>query len=124
MSKVPSEEALARAKKRRRERDRNMDLVNHSLRNYFKEICLDNSHDALVIAEDDLEFRGYVFYKNAQDVQLCEENGISSQLRDFVYEELERQGRGSKDGIVVSFEFDSDENVQANFEGDYYLRMR
>ena len=124
MSKIPSDEAFARAKKRMRERDRNMDHVNYALREYFKEVCPDKAHDSHVMAEDDSRFRAYIFYKKVKDVQVCEENGVSSQLQQFVYDELERQGRGTKDSVAVSFEFDSDENVQSNFEGDYFLRMR
>jgi len=124
MSKIPSDEAFARAKRRMRERDRNMDHVNNAFSEYFKEICTENAHDSHIIAEDDLSFRAYIFFKKVRDVQLCEESGVSSQLQQFIYDELERQGRGSRDNIVVNFEFDSDENVQANFEGDYYLRMR
>jgi len=124
MSKIPSNEAFARAKSRMRERDRNMDHVNEAFRECFKEICPNMAHNSQVMAEDDFSFRAYIFFKKVKDVQVCEKSGVSSQLQQFVYDELERQGRGIKDSILVTFEFDSDENIQANFEGDYYLRMR
>ena len=44
-------------------------------------------------------------------------------MMDFVYAALERAGRGKRPDISVAFEFDSDENVTANFEGDYFLRF-
>lgn len=124
MSNIPSEEDFARAKRRMRERDRNIGHVNSALRKYFLEVCPDNAHDSHVIAEEDSKFRAYIFYKKDEDVQMCKENGVSSQLRQFVYDELERQGRGSKTSVAVEFEFDSDENVQSSFDGDYFLRMR
>jgi len=52
-------------------------------------------------------FEAYIFFKKVNNVPACEENGVSSQLQQFVYNELERQGRGNKDCAVVSFEFDS-----------------
>ncbi len=124
MSKIPSDDAFARAKRRMKERDRNMDRVNDVFREYFKKICSDRAHDSHIMAEDNFMFRAYIFFNKIKDVQVCEESGVSSQLQQFVYEELERQGRGNRNSMVVSFEFDSDENVQASFEGDYYLRMR
>jgi hypothetical protein len=43
---------------------------------------------------------------------------------DFVCAELERAGRGKKDEITIIFEFDSDENGQAKFNGNHYKRFR
>lgn len=124
MSTIPSDEDFARAKRRMKERDRNMDYVNEAFRKYFKDICPDKAHDSHIMSEDNLTFRAYIFYKTNNDIQLCEENGVSSLLQQFVFDELEHQGRGSKRSLSVVFEFDSDENVQSNFEGDYFLRMR
>lgn len=124
MSSIPSDEDFARAKRRMKERDRNMDNVNEAFRKYFKNICPDKAHDSHIMAEDDFTFRAYVFYKKNKDKQLCEENGTSLLLQQFAFDQLEHQGRGSRASVVVAFEFDSDENVQKNFEGDYFLRMR
>ena len=66
----------------------------------------------------------YVFYKKDNDIQVCRDNGVSQKVEDFVYVELEKHGRGKKENIKASFEFDSDENVAANYEGDYFLRLR
>jgi hypothetical protein len=52
-------------------------------------------------------------------------SGVTQEIEDFVYAELERAGRGGKGDIRVAFEFDSDENVNASFEGDYFnCRLR
>ncbi|MDZ4297626.1 MAG: hypothetical protein U0998_00010 [Moraxellaceae bacterium] len=124
MSTIPSDEDFAKAKFRMKERDKNMRQVNEALRDYFRRICPSKAFDSYIIAEDFSRFRAYIFFKRNEDIHECEESGISSQVQKFVYDELERQERGSKESVVVAFEFDSDENVQVNFEGDYFLRMR
>ncbi|MDH5228482.1 MAG: hypothetical protein OEZ58_12460 [Gammaproteobacteria bacterium] len=53
MSKIPSDEAFARAKRRMKERDRNMDHVNDAFRGYFKNICPVKAHDSHIMAKDE-----------------------------------------------------------------------
>jgi len=43
---------------------------------------------------------------------------------ECVYELLARFGRGKREELLVEFEFDSRENVDRNFEGSYFLRLR
>ena len=124
MSKIPSEEEFAKAKMRMRELDRNISQVNERALQYFKELCPAQSHNLYLIAEDDRKFRAYVFYKRNKDIHVYRDNGVARKVEDFVYDELERQGRGKREEITVAFEFDSDENVTANYEGNYFLRLR
>ena len=72
----------------------------------------------------DNQFGVVVFFKTDADVAECEANGTSQEMRDFVYEKLEEFGKGKRVELDVQFEFDSWENVQKNFEGSYFLRMR
>jgi|GEM_PF-1447963 len=124
MSKIPSEDEFARAKKKMRELDRNIIQVNENALRYFKEICPTRSHNFYLIAEERRKFRAYVFYKSDKDIQIYKANGIAQKIEDFVYAELERQERGKKEELTLSFEFDSDENIAANYDGDYLLRLR
>ena len=55
------------------------------------------------------------------DIAECEASGVNQMMRDFVYDGLEKCGRGKN---TVAFEFDSFENVEKNFEGNYFLRLR
>ena len=57
-------------------------------------------------------------------IETCKANGIRQAVIDFTYQELERAGRGKKADITVDFEFDSDERVSRDFEGDYFDRLR
>ena len=123
MKNIPSDEEFARADEYMEELDRNIDQVNESSLQYFNEICPIHSHNFYLIAEEKTKFRAFIFYKNDQDIQANEDNGISKKIENFVYKELERQGRGKRGNITIVFEFDSDENVVAKFEGDYFLRL-
>lgn len=64
-----------------------------------------------------------IFYRSDADIEASAENGVSSEIEDFVYAELDRLGRGCRDQIDVEFEYDSDENVKKNFGGSYFARL-
>jgi hypothetical protein len=124
MINIPSEEDFARADAYMREVYRNIDQADKSASQYFREICQEHSHYFYLLPEGEKEFRAYIFYKNNKDIAIYKANGIEKKMEDFIYAELERQGRGKKEDITVAFEFDSDENVTAKFGGDYFLRLR
>lgn len=65
-----------------------------------------------------------IFFRTDSDITKCETNGTCEQMRTFIYDKLEEFGRGRRSEIDVSVEFDSFENVEKNFEGSYFLRMR
>jgi hypothetical protein len=48
---------------------------------------------------------------------------LADEVRDAVFDELEKVGRGDRGTIKVDFEFDSHENVEENFDGNYYNRL-
>jgi hypothetical protein len=123
MSNIPSDEDFDRAKNYMRKIDRNIKQINKNVLQYFKKICPIHYHNFFLIAEDDIQFRAYIFYKKDKEIQEYENKGISQAIRDFIYNELERQGRGNREEIKVSFEFDSDENVKKSYDGDYFLRL-
>lgn len=124
MKNIPSDEEFAKADEYMEKLDSNIKKVNENSLQYFNKICPIHSHDFYLIAEENTKFRAYIFYKNDKDIQANEDNGVSKKIEKFVYKELERQGRGQKGQLSVVFEFDSDENVNSNYDGDYYLRMR
>ena len=119
---IPSDEDFLRAKRLARERSRNLDAINESVMQHFKDKC--PLHYFILIPQKNNEFWAGIFYVTDEDIKMCEKNGVSDQIKRFVYAELERQGRGKRKEIKVAFEFDSDENVNLNFAGDYFLRLR
>jgi hypothetical protein len=122
MGNIPSDEELARAKRLAKERFRNLDQVRESVLRRFRGRC--PLHDFVVLPQgEDVEFRAYVFFKEDKDIETCRANGMTNDLAEAVYEELELAGRGSKEAVAVVFEFDSDENVSRVFRGNYYNRL-
>lgn len=122
MNKIPSDEDFARASKYMDEQSRNLDKVRNKVIQNFKNIC--PLHDFYLLDQIDVDFRAYVFFEKEKDIQEFKNNGIIKNIIDFVYSELELADRGKREEITVAFEFDSDENVTANFGGDYFIRLR
>lgn len=122
MNNIPSDEELARASRYMEEESRNLDKVRENVKQRF--IGIYPLYDFYILDQIDVDFRAYVFFKEDKDIQACESSGVLQALMNCVYEELEFAGRGKREDITVAFEFDSDENVTANYEGDYFLRLR
>jgi hypothetical protein len=64
----------------------------------------------------------YVFYPTDNEREEYARSG-SATVQRVIEEELDRVGRGPRDGAQLRFEFDSHENVQKNYRGKYYLRL-
>ena len=121
MTNIPSDDDFARAERLDKERSRGLEEVNESVHERFGTRC--PLHYFLLMPQRD-DFRAYVFFREDRDIRICEESGVSQEIIDFVYSELERVGRGKREDIRVEFEFDSNEKVNTDFEGDYFLRLR
>jgi hypothetical protein len=121
-SRIPTVEEFRRASQYMAERFRNLERVRGAVLSRFKDLSPLHTFD--ILPQSDVDFRAYVFFETNKDVDACQKNGISQQIEDCVYEELERAGRGQRTAIKVAFEYDSDENVIANYEGNYFLRLR
>lgn len=122
MNSIPSDEDFARADGLDKERSRNLDKVCKNVIQHVRRIC--PLHDFWLLPQRDVDFRAYVFFAKDKDIQECQRSGIVQQITDIVYAELERAGRGKRGEITVALELDSDENVQATFHGNYFLRLR
>jgi hypothetical protein len=122
MNDIPSDEEFARASEYMKEFIDGLEIVRESVLQHFQPIT--PLYEFYILAQDDVDFRAYVFFKTEKDLNSCKVNGVVKDITDFVHAELERIGRGKKEVTNVAFEFDSDENVRAKFEGDYFLRLR
>jgi hypothetical protein len=67
------------------------------------------------------DYRVYVFYEVDKDIESFKNNGLSEQIQEYVCSQLELQ-LGNKD-TTTEFEWDSWQNVEANYEGNFILRM-
>ena len=72
----------------------------------------------------DHRFGARIFFRRHDDIAEAERCGLDVEMMDFVYELLVKFGHGSREDLDVEFEFDSRENVDRNFEGSYFLRLR
>jgi hypothetical protein len=122
MSRIPSDDDFERASKHIDARLRNLDSVCDSVLRRFQEEC--PLYDFYILPQRDVEFRAYVFFETNKDIEDCQGNGTLERLKDFVIAELQRVGRARGHDLKIAFEVDSDENVKANYEGDYFLRLR
>jgi hypothetical protein len=116
----------ARAMKAVREDNGHLDEIALQFKAKFHSLpVLDQFFIAAVTdSEGHLRFGVTVFFVKDADIADAEADGTSRAMRDFVYDRLVELGRGNRDELDVEFEFDSFENVQKNFEGSYFLRMR
>ena len=121
MSNIPCEQDFERADRLDKERSKNLDRVRDNVVRRFNKKC--PLHDFHILWQKDVNFRAYVFFKEDKDIVACESTGITQELMDAVYEELEHAGRGKMGDVTVAFEFDSDEHVTQAFEGNYFLRL-
>ena len=122
MNKIPSDEELDRASKMMEQQFESLDVVKDTVVSRFKNAC--PLYDFHILPQGEDGFRAYVFFITEEDLQKCTETGIVEEIKACIYEELQRVGRGKIGETTVAFELDSDENVTANYEGDYFLRLR
>ena len=122
MTDIPSNEDFERAKRLARERSRSLDSVSFRVKERFGSKA--SVDCAYILPQRDVSFRAYIFFRTNGDLEKAADSGVTDDIGDFIYAELERVGRGTRGEITVAFEFDSDENVQEHFEGDYLLRLR
>ena len=121
-SNIPTDEDFKRAEAADAERNRGLSDVSSSI---LRRFCGNDVHEVFMFFSPRKDvFGAFIFFRMDEQIRAAEKSGLSSQIKNAVVEELERVGRGNRDTIKVDFEFDSHENVEANFEGDYYLRLR
>ena len=119
---IPTDEDFKRAEAADADRNRGLSDVSSRILRRFGG---NDVHQVFMFYSPRIDsFGAFVFYRTNKQVAEAEESGLSSQIRQAVIEELGRAGRGDRDTLKVEFEFDSHENVEANYEGDYYLRLR
>ncbi len=122
VSSIPSDEEFARADRWARGQSRNLDAVCSEFSQRFGVRC--PLHEVDLLPQGEGTFQIYVFFEKDKDIEAAKESGIVEVMVAFVYDALERAGRGKREEISVVFEFDSDENVRARVNGDYFLRLR
>ncbi len=117
----PTDNEIAKAHMQDALQWRGLEAVTRNVKRVFAGRC--SLYYFAIIPEGDKRFRVFVFFNKDKDVELSQSQGVAEQIKDFVLEELECVGRGSRNELEVYFEFDSHENVKKECGGNYYLRM-
>jgi hypothetical protein len=120
--RVPSKDDIARARRLDAERSRGLETICESVRSRFRDATA--FREVFVLPQGDGAYRAYVFYSRESDVGACQTSGASDSIVAFVRARLDRLRGTSPGELDVTFEFDSEENVDANFGGDYFKRLR
>jgi len=118
---IPSKEDFARAKAVMAAMHRGMDEVCKAV--------LDTYHNEKLLCEFKIggnlknEFRAIIFYCKQEHIEVAEKAGLTERIKETVFAELERVGRGKRDSITVEFVVDSEEQVMS-VHGSYFNRLR
>jgi hypothetical protein len=119
---IPTEEDFAWADAAMRHRDRGLSEVRSIILNRF---VANGLHQVFILYSPDNDlFGAYLFFNNEDEQIASEQSGLTEQIQASVLDELERVGRGEKSALNVDFEIDNDDNVQREYDGDYYSRLR
>lgn len=119
---IPSEEDFARADAWDDERWRGIgEACSNVLARFQKSGKL---HELFIFPRSERHpFAACVFYRWERQINEAESSGLADEIRSAVFEELEKV-RGDEGAINVDFEFDSHENVERNYGGNYDKRLR
>jgi len=112
----------ARAKAAIAEQNEHLDEVTTLFNERFAH-CTPLDHFAISGAGDH-RFGAAIFFRKHDDIVEAERNGLDREMMECIYGLLTKFGRGEREELDVEFEFDSRENVDRNFEGSYFLRLR
>ncbi len=87
-------------------------------------IRLDNIEVVVPFVDGDFDLHVVIFFQTDADLEAYRKDGTTVAVQETYCASL--RGFGYPDDWLagVTFEFDSKENVDANFEGSYFYRMR
>lgn len=118
---IPSKEDFARAKAAMRKNDQGLADVRAQI---LSEFAARGVRELFVLFSPASNCFGvYVFFHLSTQIEEAERSGLAEQIKAAVLDALERVGRGHRSSLNVSFEFDSHENVERDYGGNYYERL-
>lgn len=119
---IPSEEDFARAKAAIKKNDRGLSEVRELILNQFGSRGV---HELFVLFSPTTNCFGvFVFYRLIAQIEKGKQSGLAEEIVTAVFQALEKVGRGPRSSLNVVFEFDSHENVENAYGGNYYDRLR
>lgn len=119
---IPNDDDFARASSALKKRSSGLSEVREKILTRFQRSG--EIFEFFIIDNSETSFTAYIFYRWERQIKEAGESGLAEQIGNTVIDELGKVGKGSQNGISINFEFDSHENVEQNYDGDYYSRLR
>lgn len=88
------------------------------------EIRLVNIDFVVPFVEDDKKISVWLFYKKDEDIDEYNSNGTTQLLQNKFTEFCVNNGLAHDFAVCLSFAIDSEENVDENYSGSYFYRLR
>ena len=119
---IPSEEDFQRARAADKQRQRGLSEIRERVLAIFSKVGI---HEVFIAYSPNTHsFVVSIFYQWDRQVMQAENSGLRDQIEAVVLQELEREGRGERGKLDVTFEFSSHETVERKCEGNYYDYLR
>lgn len=122
MKSIPTANEFARAKLLMRLRNHNLDVVERNALSQLRHKY--PIHNIFLFYSGARSFHVYVFFEKDIDLQSFKKSTTIEMIANVLYGEIERAGRGGRNDVSITFEYDSHERVLRDYDGDYYSRMR
>ena len=120
-NKILTEKEIEKAIAEMDWQSRGLSQVCENIKHRFKK---QNLHEFFVLDSSETYFGAFVFFETRLQIEQAKQSGLVERIKEEVFREMEKAGRGIPMEIRVDFEFDSHENVVENYEGDYFNRLR
>ena len=120
------ERAFARMDANYEKNHQGLSEVVEKIRSRFVEIhefWLNPEHHWREPDPDDVRFFASVFFHLDQQLEEASESGLEVRIRNAIIDEMENVGRGDRNSLEISFNFDSYENVVREY-GSYWNLLR
>ncbi|MFH1301365.1 MAG: hypothetical protein ABIK07_09915 [Planctomycetota bacterium] len=117
----PTKEEFARAKAEMRYEERGLNVVCDQVLKRFHKRGVHECY--LFFGSDPDGFVARVFYLKDSMIAEGEQSGLSSEIKEAIYDELTAVGRDELTLHNLTVKFDSHENVEKNYGGNYYKRL-
>jgi hypothetical protein len=118
---IPTEEEFEKASEALRKRSYGLSEIRDEILKKFKE---QNIYEFFIFDVSEKSFKAYVFFRWDWQRKELSKTKIAGEIEDFIYQQLENFGRGKKVDLQLEIEFDSHENVELKYDGDYFSRLR
>ena len=112
--------------KRRRQQFDVIEKADHKINQWAngRKIPLDNIEVVVPFVDDDFDLHVVFFFQTNDNLDAYRKDGTTVKIQERYMAILRESSYPDEWLTLVTFEYDSKENVDSNFEGSYFYRMR